>query len=154
MASTHSQNHSCDPNLAIVQAYVTVCLFRAYAHLTLIFRIAIPNALCAHILLNSMAQANLDRLVIFTRKDVSTNEELCISYKGTPVGLLLFYEAYAKRQDDEELAEEKKRFLAARAKKVAKGPSKGRRRRKNKSSATAHVNSPEKASIVKDACKW
>ncbi len=50
-------NHSCDPNLAITQAYV------------------------------GDWHPERPSLVIFTRRDVRPGEELCISYKGLPVRL-------------------------------------------------------------------
>ncbi|OCF36290.1 hypothetical protein I316_02164 [Kwoniella heveanensis BCC8398] len=93
-------NHSCDPNLAITQAYVRD------------FHPERPI------------------LVIFTRRPVKMNEELCISYKGLP--------------DDEAIPE------PARTRKPL---GTGGKNKKNKTSASAHITYVTKSKVAaKDRC--
>ncbi|WVF66024.1 hypothetical protein IAT40_000762 [Kwoniella sp. CBS 6097] len=93
-------NHSCDPNLAITQAYVKD------------FHPERPI------------------LVIFARRPVKMNEELCISYKGLP--------------DDDEIPEPMP---------LRKPLGKGGKHRKNKTSASAHITGVTKSKVAaKDRC--
>ncbi|WVQ93656.1 hypothetical protein IAU59_000732 [Kwoniella sp. CBS 9459] len=93
-------NHSCDPNLAITQAYVKD------------FHPERPI------------------LVIFARRPVKMNEELCISYKGLP-------------DEDEDLEPVP----------IRKPLGKGGKHKKNKTSASAHITGVTKTKVAaKDRC--
>lgn len=67
------QNHSCYPNIQIVQAYVDD------------FHPERP----LYVLKNLVTRLTDRRLVIFSLYDVEAGQELCISYKGLPVSQTL-----------------------------------------------------------------
>ena len=78
------QNHSCEPNLSIVQAYTKVSPLRATR--TAVMTYASEGSDSAR---GGLADHDQDyhperpTLAIFATQDISAGEELCISYIGT-----------------------------------------------------------------------
>jgi len=81
------------------------------------------------------------RLVIFTRRDVLANEELCISYKGVPVRYRLPDSKLSDVQDEEEVVEDKSKKS-------------GKRRKIKKPKTTAAVHVANKKGAKEDTCHW